>query len=97
MAVEPIPQEELKAAREKLCRRIGAVIAYAIAQTNTSPDLIDTCLGKSPGYTLRFVRNRLKGKDTTLAPIAEILFAMGCELKFTLAIAPTNPDPEDGG
>ncbi len=93
---KPIPKAVLKVVRERTCRRVAAAIITAMAETDTGIDVIAARLGKKSEAIKVLIDRLIAGQSASLDKISEILWAMGCELAFSLTPAkiPHEPDEE---
>lgn len=75
-------------ARRLLCRRLGAAITAAMAETDNSFESIAAKLEWGPGVVRSAVLMLMNGRDISLGRIADITWAMGIELRMTLVPKP---------
>ena len=81
---EPIPKEQLDRACRALCRRVASAIIHAMAETDTSVTTIAYRLGKEAHEIQKQIDMLICGESLTLENISDILFALDCEVHFSL-------------
>ena len=81
---EPLPQEAIDAARLRLKRKIASVIMYAMAESGLSVEQLEHRIRRPQGFTWRFLRGLMKGTNSALNDISDLLLAMDCELEMNL-------------
>lgn len=74
---ERIPRKVLEAARRRLHHRLLAAIMTAMADSDTSVDLLAARLGKSPEVIQEWLRCFIEARGATLDMVSDILFACG--------------------
>jgi len=85
----PIPKEVLERARRVLCRRMGACVVSAMADTDTDFATIAARLSTSERVVSGWLDTLISGSAISLDKISDLLFAMGAEMEFS--IIPANP------
>lgn len=100
--IERIPEERLQAAATRLCRRFAATMITAMAETETSYELIEKRVGKRKGWARKLVDGLITGAaadgGATLNDISDFMFACGgLMLQFSIErTAPVESPPEEG-
>lgn len=99
MSVEQIPQEELIAARRKVCRRIAA--SLAMAETDTGIPDIAVRLGRSETTIRIWFQQLFDGTMKSLDHVSDLAWSMGCVWDFSVKCIETHRPqladrPEEG-
>lgn len=97
MTEQPIPLEELKAARLRMKRRVAALIIQALAESGMSYAEVEIRIGEKPGFVKRYINNLIEGRIKGMDPIPDLALGMGFEVRFTAqplaALSNTEPEP----
>ena len=86
-----VPKKTLHRARRTLCRRIGAAVVSAMAETDTDFATIDMRLGQRPGTAKQWLDGLIAGTEKRLNVVSDLFHSMNCEITLSL-----RPLPEDG-
>lgn len=97
---ERIPEEQLQTAAVRMCRRLAAVMITAMAETETSYDLIEKRAGKRKGWARRLVNELITGEAAdgraSLNDVSRFMFACGgLMLSFKLERMAPEPPPSE--
>lgn len=87
---ERIPEEVLKAAHLRWCRRVAAQIVQAMAETGISYDEMETRIGQKPGFVKRWLNKYIDGSTREGREMTDLCCAMNVEpsLKIRLLDPP---------
>jgi hypothetical protein len=83
---EPIPQEELKAAALRFCRRIATSLVQAMAESGMTYAQIEKRVGHKKGWAKALVLDLIDGSAGSrgIDDIADFLLAQGFEPFLTI-------------
>lgn len=92
-----IPEEDLKRARRKLARRVGACIVAAMAEYDFNFTQIASRINKTEKEISAWMTKLFDGDGSgaMLDHVSDILLAMGCELDISTALRPVPPSPQE--
>lgn len=95
---DPIPKEELEAARRRLKRQVASMMIGAMAETDAGFELLGERLGTAPASLRRWIYRMIEGKGEDLNAISDLALAMECRVEFSLMRFATLPEigPEGG-
>lgn len=83
--VAVIPKDDLLRARRKLCRKIAASLAMAMAETDTGIPLIAVRLGVSESVVRHWFKRLLDGTMHSLDHISDLAWSMGCSWEVSVS------------
>jgi hypothetical protein len=93
---ERIPEEVLKAAHLRWCRRVAVAIMSAFAETGMSYEEVEARLDLKKGFTRRWLNSYMEGTTREGLELTDLCCAMNCEPVISLSFfAPQPPPPKD--
>lgn len=81
---ERIPDEVLKAAHLRWCRRVAAAIIQAMAETGVTYEAIEARIGQERGWAKRWLNKYIDGTTSEGRAMTDLCCAMNCEPTLTL-------------
>ena len=97
MNTEPIPEEELKAAALRFCRRIATSLVQAMAESGMTYAEIEKRVGHKRGWAKTLVMDLIDGSAGSrgIDDITDFLLAQGFEPLLTIVPLPTSEPVTD--
>lgn len=82
--VERIPEEVLKTAHLRWCRRVAAAVIMAMAETGATYQQLEARMGTKPGTTKRWLNKYIDGTTTEGRELTDICCALNAEPTLTI-------------
>ena len=90
---ERIPEEVLKAAHLRWCRRVAVSIMSALAETGMSYEEVEAKLELKKGFCRRWLNSYMEGTTREGREMTDLCCAMNVEPTITLHMRATAPPP----
>jgi hypothetical protein len=94
--VDRIPEEVLKAAHLRWCRRVAVAIMTAFAETGMSYADVEARLDLKKGFVRRWLNSYMEGTTREGRELTDLCCALNCEPVISLQFFPPSPPvPKD--